>query len=126
MMMKYVRMFMIISGALVFGSSPSLALYGGTFNQIGSGAFTTAQASPGTSATSIVAARTGSPGTGRIAAIIINMSTTPVYIGASGVTTSTGSYLAGVIGATIVIPTQAAIYGIVSSGTGSVSVMEIY
>lgn len=99
----------------------------GVSNQpVGAAAFATAQAAPGVSATSIVAARTGAAGTGRIAAIIINMSTTPVYLGGSGVTTATGQYLAGVVGAAIVIPTTAAIYGIVTSGTGSVSVQELY
>jgi hypothetical protein len=93
---------------------------------VGAAAFATAQASPGVTATSIVAARTGAPGTGRIAAIIINMSTVPVFLGGSGVTTTTGSYLAGVVGAAVVIPTTAAIYGITASGTGSVSVQELY
>ncbi len=93
---------------------------------VGSGSFATAQASPGVAATLIAAARTGVSGTGRIAAIIINMSTVPVFLGASGVTTTTGSYLAGVVGAAVVIPTTAAIYGVVGSGTGSVSVQELY
>jgi hypothetical protein len=93
---------------------------------VGSGSFATAQASPGVAATLIAAARTGVSGTGRIAAIITNMSTVPVFLGVSGVTTTTGSYLAGVVGAAVVIPTTAAIYGVVGSGTGSVSVQELY
>jgi hypothetical protein len=80
-----------------------------------------AQVSVGTTATSISAARTG-----RRSITIINEGTTVVRLGASGVTTSTGAYLAGVAGASITLETEAAVYGIVGSGTAAVSVIENY
>ncbi len=81
----------------------------------------TAQASVGTTATPIVPVRTG-----RAAVTIENHGTTPVYIGASGVTATTGILLPGTVGASITIPTQAAVYGIVASGTQVVGALETY
>ena len=80
------------------------------------------QVSVAATATSLIAARSG----GRNAVIITNMSTTPVFLGGSGVTAATGGYLAGIVGAAKVLPYNGAIYGITATGTASVSVEEIY
>jgi outer membrane receptor for ferric coprogen and ferric-rhodotorulic acid len=80
------------------------------------------QVSVAATATSLIAARSG----GRNAVVITNMSTTPVFLGGSGVTAATGGYLAGVVGAAKVLPYNGAIYGITATGTASVSVEEIY
>lgn len=77
-------------------------------------------ASIGTSAGVVVSSRGD-----RKRLTVIQMGTTPVYLGSSAaVTTSNGALLAGVVGQTLVFETTAALYGIVSSGTGSVSVVE--
>ena len=80
------------------------------------------QVSVAATATNLIAARSG----GRNAVVITNMSTTPVFLGGSGVTAATGGYLAGVVGAVKVLPYNGAIYGITATGTASVSVEEIY
>jgi hypothetical protein len=86
----------------------------------------TGQATVANTATLIVAARTGASGTGRKSVTIVNGSTTPVYVGASGVTTSTGILLPGTTGASLTLDTQAALYGIVASSTEAVSYAETY
>ncbi len=88
---------------------------------IGSANFATAQASVGATATSIVGARTG-----RGAVTVENHGTTAVYLGGSGVTAATGLLLPGVVGASVTIPTQAAVYGITATGTQAVSALETY
>jgi hypothetical protein len=93
---------------------------------VGTGNLAVAQVSVANTATSIVAARTGVQGTGRKTVCITNTSTVAVYIGGSGVTTSTGSYLPGVAGSSICLDTQAAVYGIVATGTETVSEIETY
>lgn len=90
-------------------------------DQVGATTIATTQVSVGTSATQIVAARAA-----RDAVIIVNLGTTPVYLGTSGVTTGNGLLLLGVQGAAITIPVTAAIYGIVGAGSQSVAVMEVY
>ena len=50
--------------------------------------------------------------------------TTDVYLGESGVTTSTGDLLNGVKGVSKTFSTTAAVYGITSSGSVTVSVLE--
>jgi hypothetical protein len=93
-----------------------------TFTQSqGSGNFAPAQATVSTTATQIVAARSG-----RNAVTIINGGTVDVFIGGSGVTTTTGALLAGTKGASLTIPTGAAVYGIVATGTEPVSAFETY
>lgn len=81
----------------------------------------TAQVSVTTSATQIAASRAG-----RRSITIINEGTTVVRLGVSGVTTGTGAYLAGVAGASVTLETEAAVYGIVGSGTQTVSCIENY
>jgi len=83
--------------------------------------FATNQVSVTDSATAIVAARAT-----QRAVLIINHGTTDVYIGGAAVTTSTGILLAGTEGAAIGIGTTAAVYGIVASGSQTVSYIEIY
>jgi hypothetical protein len=83
--------------------------------------FTPGQASVGATATLIVAARTG-----RNTVVIENTGTTPVYLGGPGVTTSTGLLLPGVLGASLTLPVSAAIYGVVASGTQTVTEAETY
>lgn len=56
--------------------------------------------------------------------LITNHGTTAVYYGAAGVTTLTGALLPGVVGASITIPTLAAIYGITAAGNAVVSRMR--
>ncbi len=93
-------------------------------NPVGSAGFAASQASIGTAAAQIVAARAGVAGTGRIAATLINAGSATVYFGASGVTTTTGMPLPA--GASATITTQAAIYGIAASGTQTIGVMETF
>lgn len=83
------------------------------------GGYNTGQATVGTSATLIAAARPG-----RKDIVIINHSTVDVYVGGAGVTTSTGALLIGVKGAGLTITTEGPVYGIVGSGTEPVSYVE--
>ena len=121
------RLRIIVAALAIFAIGPAFAAINPTnVEQVGTAAFAATQVSVANTATSILAARTGDVGTGRACATITNTSTVAVYIGASGVTTSTGAYLAGVAGASITICTQAALYGIVATGTETVSVVETY
>jgi hypothetical protein len=84
--------------------------------------WTSAQVSVGATAMSIVGARTG-----RLLIVVVNTSTTAVYLGpTSGVTTSTGTFLPGVVGASITLPYTGALYGITASGSATVSETELY
>lgn len=89
----------------------------------GSGNIATNQVSVASTAggTQIVAARTA-----RVDVTIENSGTTDVYLGASGVTTSTGFLLKGIAGAAVTINTAAAVYGIVASSTQTVSYVETF
>jgi hypothetical protein len=92
---------------------------------VGSAAFATTQPTAcGTTSTSVIAARTGISGTGRISATITNTTTAPIFIGNSGVTTSTGTLLPGIVGASLTINTTAAISCVVASGTAGVTAIE--
>jgi cytoskeletal protein RodZ len=71
--------------------------------------------------TSLVAARGG-----RLGVLITNLGTTAVFLGNTGVTTSTGVLLPGVVGASKTVPFVGQIFGIVASGTQTVSVEEYY
>lgn len=98
-----------------------------TTASVGTAALATGQASVTTGNITIVAARTGAVGTGRKTVCVTNATGTgPVYIGVTGVSTSTGEYLAGVAGASICLDTQAAIYGTVNSTPQTVSYTETY
>lgn len=93
---------------------------------VGAANLATNQVSVGATATLISAARIGAPGTGRVALTVVNTSTAPVYLGGSGVTTTTGTLLPGILGASVTINTQAAVYGITASGSETVSEFETY
>lgn len=75
----------------------------------------------GNSATLIVPARSG-----RRSVLIVNHGTTDIYIGDAAVLTTTGLQLTGTKGANLSIPGGFDIYGIVASGTQTVSYLEIY
>ena len=81
----------------------------------------TAQVSVAATATLIVAARTG-----RKEVTIVNHGATAVYLGPSGVATTTGQLLAGVAGEGITYSGGAAVYGIAATGSQTVSVAEVY
>ena len=117
--------------AVSIASLPALAAGSNTVgnvgvnnNPVGSAGFAASQASIGTAAAQIVAARAGVAGTGRIAATLYNAGSATVYFGASGVTTTTGMPLPA--GASATINTQAAIYGIAASGTQTIGIMETF
>jgi hypothetical protein len=79
----------------------------------------TGQVSVGASATSIIAANAN-----RIKLTIYNTGTTAVYVGNSAVTATTGSLLPGIVGYPVIIRCSAAIYGITSSGSQTVTYIE--
>ena len=81
----------------------------------------TAQVSVGATATQIVGARAR-----RESVTIVNHGTTDVYIGGPAVTTSTGLLLLGTKGASVVLDGSIAIYGIVATGSQTVSCLESY
>lgn len=87
----------------------------------GSGTIATAQVSVATTSTQVVAARAG-----RGSVKITNLGTTDVFIGNTGVTTATGDLLPGTKGASITIPTNAAVFAVASGAAQNVSVMEVY
>lgn len=87
----------------------------------GAGSLATGQATMGASAVQIVASRSG-----RAAVTIVNHSTTDVFLGNSGVTITTGVLLAGVKGAAVTLPASAAVFGITSGGTPTVSAVETF
>jgi len=86
----------------------------------GSAGIATAQVSVGTTATQIVAARAA-----RGSVKITNLGTTDVFIGVAGVTSTTGDLLPGTKGASITIPSNAAVFGIAGTAQ-SVSVLEVF
>lgn len=87
----------------------------------GGSSIATGQITVASTATLISAQRTDRKGI-----VVINNGTSDVFVGSSGVTTSNGLLLLGVKGASIVMETTAAVYGIVASGTSNVTYMEIY
>lgn len=87
----------------------------------GAGAMAAGQISVATTSTLIAAARST-----RNTITVVNHGTTPVYLGNTGVTTGTGFLLPGVLGASMSIETTAALYGVVGTGTQTVSYLESY
>lgn len=81
----------------------------------------TGQVSCSTTATLIAAARTG-----RQKLIFNSTAATAFYYGASGVTTTTGVYVAASAGASTSLDTAAAVYCIVPTGTLTLSYAELY
>jgi hypothetical protein len=88
---------------------------------IGSSNLNPGQVSVGTTATQIIPSRAG-----RRAVTIINEGTTDVRFGNSNVTTGNGALLSGTKGSTVTLPVSTAIYGIVGTGTQSVSYVETW
>lgn len=86
----------------------------------GSAAIATAQVTVGTGSTQIVAARSG-----RLAVTIENLGTGAFYVGVTGLTVANGYLVPGVLGATVTIPTQAAVFGIAAVAQ-AVSVLETF
>lgn len=82
--------------------------------------FTTSQVTVGAAATLI------SPDTaGRDTVTIMNLGSTPVYLGNSAnVTTANGFPLPGTVNATVTMETTAPIYGIVAAGSQAVAVLS--
>ena len=87
----------------------------------GTGSLANNQVSVTTTSDTVVAARAG-----RRALLIVQHGTTDVYLGTGTVTTTNGVLLKGVAGASISIPTAAAVNGIVASGTQTVSYLEVF
>jgi hypothetical protein len=87
---------------------------------VGSTTIATNQVTVGATSTLIVAQRTG-----RRAVLVTNHGTVDVYVGVTGLTTGNGFLLKGIAGATVSIPTAAAIYGITGSSQ-AVSFMEVF
>jgi len=86
----------------------------------GSATIATSQVTVGTTSTQIVAARTG-----RMSVTITNNGTNAFYVGITGLTTANGYLVPGVLGASVTIPTQAAVFGIAAVAQ-SVSVLETF
>ena len=93
-------------------------------HHVGAGGIATNVVSVSTTPTLVVAARTGPPGTGRVAVTLLNVSGVAISYGNIGTATSTWAILDP--GAKIVLKTTAAIYGIASAGTAKISETEIY
>jgi len=66
------------------------------------------------------------PRSTRRGVIIQNTGSTQVYLGGPSVSTTLGYPLPGTAGASVYIPTTAAIFGIVSSGSQAVAWLEIF
>lgn len=86
----------------------------------GSAALATSQVSVGTSATQIVAARAG-----RLAVTITMVGAGDIFLGIAGVTVTNGALLVGTKGASVTIPTQAAVFGI-GAVAQTVSIIEVF
>lgn len=78
----------------------------------------TGQVSVGASATQILPARQG-----RRSALVVPLGSTDVFIGDNSITPSTGCKLPS---AGLVVTTEAALYGVVASGSLTVSFMELF
>ncbi len=85
--------------------------------QRGVDTITTGQVAVGTSATLIAAAAPGA----RSSITITNTAATAVYLGGSGVTTATGLLLPATIGASVTLNFSGALYGVVTTGSVTVS-----
>lgn len=86
----------------------------------GAASLATSQVTVGTSATQIVAARSG-----RMAVTITMVGAGDVFVGAAGVTVANGALLLGTKGSSITIPTQGAVFGI-GAVAQAVSILETF
>ena len=64
--------------------------------------------------------------TGRRTVTVENTGTTPVYLGGSGVTSTTGFLLPGVAGASLTMSFSGALYAVTASATAAVTFYETY
>jgi hypothetical protein len=117
----------LVSGALALAlavAGPAKAQYAG----IGADSGATGQVGVQTTATQIVAARTGGPRVGRVAVTITNNTGSDrLCIGfTNAVTTTTGECLPPIAGTSITLPTTSAIYGVVPVTTQTVSFLELF
>lgn len=87
----------------------------------GTGSIAQAQFIVNSTSAEIIPARAG-----RRSLLIVNHGTSDVYLGTGTVTTGTGLLLTGTKGASISIPTSAAINGLVASGTQLISYIEVF
>lgn len=119
----------LLAGALAFGlisSASAQQFYGSGGNALmgtapGANNIATGQVSVGATATQIAPVRQG-----RQSVTIYQTGTTQVYVGAKGVTTTTGAPLGTTAGNPITIPGGAPVYGIVTTGTDAVAYIEAY
>lgn len=115
--------YITMNGLYVYNGSDMSVVRGNNqgmnVNAIGGAAIATGQVSVGTSPTLIVAARPG-----RQEVTVTPTASTVFYVGATGVTTTTGLYVPA--GQSVTIKTGAAVYGVVASGTLLVSEIELY
>ena len=88
---------------------------------IGASTIGTNQGSATTTSAQAIPARAG-----RQSVTLVNESTTVIRYGAAGVSTATGAYLAGVVGASVTINTAAAVHAVVATGTAAFSYVEVY
>lgn len=105
------------AGAAAGAASPSNPA---PVRNYGSAALATAQVSVGTSATQIVPARAG-----RLAVTITMVGSGDIFLGIAGVTVANGALLVGTKGASVTIPTQAAVFGI-GAVAQTVSIIEVF
>lgn len=106
---------------LMDGSGNAVVPTGGTITATGANTIASGQVSVANTSTSIAAARAT-----RRAIAVINHGTTDVFVGVTGLTTGNGALLKGVAGSSITLYTSAAVFGIVASGTQTVSFIEEY
>lgn len=87
--------------------------------------FTAAQPTIATTSTLVIAARTGTIGSGRVALTLVNQCSQDAFLGPTlGVTTLNGGRLKA--GASLTLNTTAAIYGVVATGTCEIDPWETY
>ncbi len=109
-----------VSGVGADGTGAATASNPEPVRSYGAANIATSQVSVDASATQIVPARSG-----RVAVTITMVGAADVWVGASGVTVSTGALLLGTKGSSITIPTQSAVFGIAGTAQ-TVSVLETY
>lgn len=88
--------------------------------EVGAPSFATNQVAVGTSSTLVVAARAG-----RRSVTLTSTSAVVFYVGNSGVTASTGQYVAAAAGASITVATTATVYAVGASAV-TLSYLETF
>lgn len=94
---------------------------GATVHQEGADDYVTNQVLIGTSPTQIVAQRAS-----RVAVIVIQHGANDVFLGDANVKTTNGLLLSGNKGASQVVGVTKELFGVVSSGTQTISFMEVF